>query len=219
MSIFRKVLELIKLCRNVNVYQTLMMRLRFKHPKSASFHVINKSLININKSANIIINDNGYLNINMLNIKHSRITPCNLWMEGNSEIICSGFDMYEGASIVVLQDAKLTLGHNSYMNQSLIQCANNISIGDDCAIAGDVLIQDTDFHPTFDEFGNPRPVSKPIVIGNHVWICAHSIILKGVHIGDGAIIAAGAIVTKDVPAHCMVAGNPAVVKKENVIWK
>lgn len=155
----------------------------------------------------------------MLNINRKRVKPCTLWLGENAEMVSSGFTMYEGASIVVLQDAKLTLGHNSYMNQSLIQCANNISIGDDCAIAGDVLIQDTDFHPTFDEFGNPRPVSKPIVIGNHVWICAHSIILKGVHIGDGAIIAAGAVVTKDVPAHCMVAGNPAVVKKENVIWK
>lgn len=214
-----KIIKLFHLCMKVHIGQTLLLHIKIKHPKSANLLVFHYSLININKDAAIKLSENGYLHINQTNIKRRKVTPCTLWMEENSALNCSGFTMYEGASLVVLKDAKLTLGHNSYMNQSLIQCANNISIGDDCAIAGDVLIQDTDFHPTFDEFGNPRPVSKPIVIGNHVWICAHSIILKGVHIGDGAIIAAGAVVTKDVPAHCMVAGNPAVVKKENVIWK
>ena len=102
---------------------------------------------------------------------------------------------------------------------SLIQCANHITIGDNCAIAGDVLIQDTDFHPVMDEDGNPKPISKPIHIGNHVWICAKATILKGVTIGDGAIVAAGAVVTKDVPARCVVAGNPGKIVKENVVWK
>ena len=129
------------------------------------------------------------------------------------------FDMYEGAAIVVCDGGHLELGNNSYMNMSLIQCANHITIGDNCAIAGDVLIQDTDFHPVMDEDGNPKPISKPIHIGNHVWICAKATILKGVTIGDGAIVAAGAVVTKDVPARCVVAGNPGKIVKENVVWK
>ena len=59
----------------------------------------------------------------------------------------------------------------------------------------------------------------PIVIGNHVWIGARAIILKGVIIGDGAIIAAGAVVTHDVPAYTLAGGVPAKVIREGVEWK
>ena len=58
-----------------------------------------------------------------------------------------------------------------------------------------------------------------IEIGNKVWIATGAMILPGVKIGDGAIVAAGAVVTKDVPERCMVAGIPAKVIKENVEWK
>lgn len=60
---------------------------------------------------------------------------------------------------------------------------------------------------------------KPNTYWKKVWICAKATILKGVTIGDGAIVAAGAVVTKDMPAYSLVAGNPARVIKENVIWK
>ena len=130
-------------------------------------------------------------------------------MDSNSLMIVESFTMFEGAAIVIVNGGVLTIGRNTYMNESLIQCANSISIGDDCAIAGDVLIQDTDFHPILGDDGKPKPISKPIKIGNKVWICAKAIILKGVSIGDGAIIAAGAVVTKDVEPYTIVGGNPA----------
>ena len=58
-----------------------------------------------------------------------------------------------------------------------------------------------------------------VVIGNHVLIGYGAVVLKGVTIGDGAVIAADAVVTDDVPAGCMVAGVPAKVIKEGVVWK
>ncbi len=219
MRIYNKFRKLCWLFKNLNVFQTFKLYLCVKHPRSAHVHVYNYSLLNIDKSASVVLAENGYLDINVLNIKRNKIRPCTLWMGKNALLMSSGFTMYEGAAIVVLEGGRLSVGNKSYMNESLIQCALSISIGNDCAIASDVLIQDTDFHPILDEQGKEKPVAKPVVIGNKVWICAKATILKGVTIGDGAIVAAGAVVTKDVPAYSVVAGNPAKVVRENVIWK
>jgi acetyltransferase-like isoleucine patch superfamily enzyme len=205
--------------RNLNVIQTFKMYCQVKHPRSAHIHVYKYSCINIAKSSNIILPDNAYLDINLTNIKRKKNIPCTLFVDDNATLRSCGFTMYEGASIVVNKKGTLFLGARSYINQSLISCSHFISIGDDCAIGGNVLIQDCDFHPVLDENGQPKPISKPIHIGNKVWICAKATILKGVTIGDGAIVAAGAVVTKDVPAYSLVAGNPARVIKENVVWK
>lgn len=70
-------------------------------------------------------------------------------------------------------------------------------------ISWDVIIMDTDQHSIH---GN-LPVAKPVQIGDRVWIGCRVIILKGVTIGDDAVTAAGATVTKDVPAGAVVAGR------------
>ena len=54
----------------------------------------------------------------------------------------------------------------------------------------------------------------PVVIGNRVWIGCNALVLKGVRIGDGAVVAAGTVVTRDVPANSLVGGNPARVIRE-----
>lgn len=215
----RKLRKFFWLLNNTDIWQTLLLRRHSTCPRSSRVHVRNRSLINISNSSKVLIEEHGYLYINVLNIKRKRIRPCTFWIADNAQFTCKGFSMYEGASVVLLEGASLTVGRNSYMNDSLIQCASQITIGDDCAIAGGALIQDTDFHPLLDENGNERVYTKPITIGNHVWICANAIILKGVTIGDGAIVAAGAVVTKDVPPYSLVGGNPARVIKENVRWK
>ena len=184
----KKLKKLLWRLTNLNIGQTLLLRRKAVCPRSSRIHVLNYSLINVSKSALLRINEHGFLDINVVNIQRARIRPCTLWMGDKARFFCEGFTMYEGASIVVFDGASLAIGKNSYMNASLIQCANSITIGDDCAIAGDVLIQDTDFHPILDEERNENEFSKPILIGNHVWICAKAIVLKGVTIGDGAIV-------------------------------
>lgn len=219
MRLFRRIKKLFWLLCNVKVCESLYLRKHSECPRSGHVHVHHSSLLNIADSAKIVIQEHGYLDVNAINIKRKRVRPCTLWLGKGAQFDSGGFTMYEGASVVVLDGGHLKVGRNSYMNDGLIQCASNIVIGDDCAIAGSVLIQDTDFHPTLDENGRERPFVKPITIGNHVWICAKATILKGVTIGDGAIIAAGAVVTKDVPPHCLVGGNPGRVIKENITWK
>lgn len=220
MNITSKIRKLLWMLLNLNVWQTFHLYRSIKRPRSTRLHVFNRSLINIAKTAVFEMYPNSFLGINQVNIKRRKVKPCTLWLDEESKLTCKGsFTMYEGSAIVVIKGGHLELGNQSYINESLIQCASTIKIGNHCAIAGGVLIQDTDFHPILDENGNEKASIKPITIGNHVWICANAMILKGVTIGDGAIVAAGAVVTKNVPPHCLVGGNPAKVIKTDVIWK
>ena len=88
-----------------------------------------------------------------------------------------------------------------------------IRIGNNCLIGPDVGIY-TAGHRLEPEGRTADVYGLPVTIGNDVWIGGHSTILPGVTIGDGAVVAAGSIVTKDVPSHSLVAGNPAKVKKQ-----
>lgn len=129
--------------------------------------------------------------------------------------INKSFTMYAGSYIRVIKNGHLEI-NGGFINEGVeITCASKITIGEGSTIARDVVIRDYDGH-TIKE---PNyQITKPITIGKHVWIGNRAMILKGVTIGDGAIIAAGTIVTKDVPAGAVVAGVPAKVIKENVKW-
>lgn len=98
-----------------------------------------------------------------------------------------------------------------------IHAAERVTIGSGTLIAWDVVILDHDYHAVVGAdgiAGGPAPVT----IGANVWIGCRAIVLKGVTIGDGAVVAAGAVVTGDVPAGALVAGNPARVLRESVTW-
>jgi carbonic anhydrase/acetyltransferase-like protein (isoleucine patch superfamily) len=131
-----------------------------------------------------------------------------LWVRGS-------FAIYTGASISVNAGATLELGSGYINNGCNIACFERITIGHDVAIAEEVVLRDSDNHALL----RPDYVSTaPITIGNHVWIGMRAMILKGVTIGDGAVVAAGAVVTRDVPARALVGGVPARVLRGDVEW-
>lgn len=103
--------------------------------------------------------------------------------------------------------AELRLGDRVFLNQGvMIWAANRVTIGNDVRLADLACVYDTDFHEV--EPGAGVRVA-PVSIGNDVWIGRAAIVLPGVTIGDHAIVAAGAVVTRDVPAGTVVGGNPA----------
>lgn len=92
--------------------------------------------------------------------------------------------------------------------------AAKVKIGDYCLISSDTSFI-TSRHELVSDFKDLRPVVEcwPVTIEDHVWICNGAMILPGVTVGRGSIVAAGAIVTKDVPPNAIVGGNPAKVIK------
>ena len=133
-----------------------------------------------------------------------------------SVVIDGDFTFYTGCRIVVDEGARLELGSGYINSDSSIACFNSIKIGHNVAIAENVIIRDSDNHSMLD---GRQIQSKPIVIGDHVWIGMNVTILKGVTIGDGSVIAAGAVVNKDIPPKTLAGGVPAKIIKENVEWK
>jgi acetyltransferase-like isoleucine patch superfamily enzyme len=113
-----------------------------------------------------------------------------------------------GVSIEVYPGACLTIGKGTYFNRNcVVIAAESVRIGRWVKIGWDVVIMDTDLHG---HSGRPA-CSRPVVIEDEVWIGCRALVLKGVHVGRGAIIAAGAIVTKDVPPRTIVASPTAEV--------
>jgi len=110
-------------------------------------------------------------------------------------------------------DAHLTLGRGVGVSGSTIVAAKTVVIGEGTQIGVGCLVMDTDIHERVPGTGEIAssfcPNAKPVRVGRHVFIGARCIILKGVTIGDCATVGAGSVVTKDVDAGSIVAGNPA----------
>lgn len=117
----------------------------------------------------------------------------------------------------------ILIGSNCYFGAfNHITAINKIEIGDNLLTGKFVTITDnshgkTDFDTLqIEPINRPLYSKGPVIIGNNVWIGDKATILPNVTIGDGAVIAANAVVTKDVPAYCVAAGNPAkIIKKAN----
>lgn len=152
--------------------------------------------------------------------------------------------IYRNCDILALSSGKVQIGDDCIIGSDFrLYCRDQVSIGDHVLISWNVFISDYDGHSTHpderllelnyiqDTFvpnfrkinrpkvnGNmtPKYSTEPVYIGDNVWVGANVMILKGVSIGSNSVIAAGSVVTKDIPANCIAAGNPAKVVKENL---
>jgi acetyltransferase-like isoleucine patch superfamily enzyme len=126
----------------------------------------------------------------------------------------------DGVTVEVHAGAFLEIGPDTFVNPNArVIALESIRIGADCAVAWDVQIMDGDRHFFLDAEGMREKNTEAIRIGDHVWIGARSLILKGTRIGDGAVIGAGSVVSGHVAGGAVVAGNPARVIREGVRWE
>jgi acetyltransferase-like isoleucine patch superfamily enzyme len=137
-----------------------------------------------------------------------------VYVSGKGELILG-----EGVSIVgtvvpvefsTYDDGRIEIGERTFINYgSSIAARTSVKIGAHCLLGHYTFIMDSDQHDIIrrTELG---PIG-PVIIEDHVWIGSKAVILSGVRIGSGAVIGAGSIVTNDIPARCVAAGNPARV--------
>lgn len=130
-----------------------------------------------------------------------------------------------GSFCTMLQSSVIKIGNHVGISSSCIWAKDRIEIGNNVKIGGDCIIIDHDAHPHdyqkrrddyaeqmgWQRFFEEMIPSAPIHIDDDVWIGARCQILKGVHIGARSIIAAGSIVTKDIPSDVVAGGNPCRV--------
>jgi maltose O-acetyltransferase len=155
------------------------------------------------------------------------------WTGDKSLITIKKNSIILGELAVFTHGGKIEIGEDCYIGEGTrIRSANSIKIGNAVAISDNVTIYDTDAHSLNHALRHKEFVevvilnnvikdakeldvkSAPVIIEDHVWIGFNAAILKGVTIGKGAIIGASSVVTKDVEAFTVVAGNPAKVIKK-----
>ena len=121
---------------------------------------------------------------------------------------------FNKCTFFVDRNATLKIGNNVGISQTALIAIEEINIGNNVKIGGGSYLYTSDFHSLDPIIRNSKEdlvkrKSAPIILEDNVFIGAHSIILKGVHIGKNSIIGAGSIVTKSIPANQIWAGNPA----------
>ena len=125
--------------------------------------------------------------------------------------------VFQRVTIQAGRDAEVVIGDDVGVSGCTISALRSVRIGDRVLLGSGCMLADSDAHPLHPHdrrFDASKTVSKPIVVEDDVFVGARAIILKGVHVGKGSVIGAGAVVTRDVPPMTVVAGNPAAVVKE-----
>ena len=143
------------------------------------------------------------------------------FLDGCRLTIGSG-SIVEAAVIFDRPGAAVRIGERTFIGASTLVCAEGIEVGDDVLVSWGCTIVDHNSHALgwkdrardvgqwYEGRKDWTVVERAAVrIGNKAWIGFNAIVLKGVSIGEGAIVGAGAVVTRDVPAFTIVAGNPA----------
>ena len=122
------------------------------------------------------------------------------------------------ALTLLAPNARITIGDDSALSGVVICATISVEIGRHVLVGANCTIVDTDFHPISPIQRREHPtrgaVSRPVRIGDDVYIGTQAILLKGTTLGDGCVVGAGAVVSGVFPANSMIAGNPARIVRQ-----
>lgn len=180
------------------------------------FNVLSHSAIDIAKTANVEVG--GTVHLNLKRTRGSKAEFRLLVEKGATLRFGKGVSYFKyDSDVQVFKGAQLLIGSCATNIGLNIVCSDKIVIGNNVHIGRDVWIRDNNGGHTVIIKGYKD--KAPVVIGDNVWICSNVNITKGITIGEGAIISANSVVTTNIPAHCIAAGNPAKVIAEDVYWR
>ena len=143
---------------------------------------------------------------------HIRLHNSTLHIIGNVDLR-PGFSVWAMNSKIVIHDGTAINGPTGIVSKA------GVEIGAHCQISAGVQILDCDLHKHAVAGEEPKDIAKPIIIKDSCWIGLRVSILKGVIVGEGAVIGVGSVVTKNVGERTMVAGVPARKIRDNIIWE
>lgn len=176
-----------------------------------------RGLIKINKSEKVKTGmlSIGFGNVGIFDKKYERsiweVTGC-IKLKGKAAF-------GHGCRLCVGKNGTLTIGcHFNNTAAMTIICQKHITFGDNVITSWNTLVMDTDWHSIVNmETNEIYPISKDIVIGNNVWLCTRSVVLKGSVIPDGCIVGANSLCSKKYTLdNSLIAGNPAEIRRKNV---
>ncbi len=139
---------------------------------------------------------------------HTVVFRKNCSYNGGS-IWCEGSD----GRVVIGPDTSVVSAHICVQEHG-----TEVIIGEDCMLSNNIIIRTSDSHPLFDGQGRRLNPASSVRIGDHVWICAKATVMKGVSVGDGAVIGYQSVITKNVPPNALAAGAPARIVRNDVHW-
>lgn len=214
-----------------------ILKKKLDHPRYCFIKSIYNTLFPVRGKNNVVVRNSRYCKLklkivgnnnliylgkgSMTNKMPLTVIGSNNYIEigDNVKIYCNG----RGGNICCDGDNhKIIIGKNTTIQSAHINAqedGTNIIIGEDCMFSANIIVRTSDSHPIYDALTGERVnPAKSVVIGNHVWVAACATIMKGVRIGNGAIVGAGSIVTRDISEATIVAGVPAKEKRGNVTW-
>lgn len=193
--------------------------------KNIKADILRDHIFEVNSSCALDLRDNAILTIESGMFKFgthknakSRIES-GLFMDEGSKFNIKGSGYVGcGADVQLFKNGRLEFGRGVCINSGLqLVCAEDVVLGDDVHIGRDVWIRDNNGEHYIIQPGYTW--KAPVKIGSHCWIGSCVMIMKGVTIGDGTVVAANSVVTQSLPSHCIASGNPARVVAENIIWR
>lgn len=215
----RSLLQKLLLFKNVKILQFIYLNYFCKSvQRTGKGRIIpyKYAVIDLEEGSKIVIGD-GNLRIGTDQLHGSKAETYLRLREKARWDAIGGCSILYGATLEVLQNAIFSSGFFTMNSGSVLIAAKRIQLGNDVMIARNVVIYDSDFHA----LGAETDVSAaPVVIGDHVWIATNAMILKGVSIGAGSVIAANTLVSGNVKEQVLVGQKiEEVVLREHVEWR